>query len=70
MPISPERARLRARHNGLKSTLGPDHPRVLDAQRELAAAKLDEYIRKTVAEAPPLTDEQRDRLAGIFKAAA
>lgn len=29
---------------------------------------VEKYIAKVVSEAPPLTDEQRDRLARIFRA--
>lgn len=36
------------------------------ARQELAAAKIEEYIAKVVAEAPPLSPEQRDRLAMLF----
>ena len=39
-------------------------------RRDLAAERLADYIAKTVAEAPPLTDEQRDRLAGILRGGA
>lgn len=28
--------------------------------------KLEAYIQKTVSEAPPLTDSQRDRIAGLL----
>lgn len=44
-----------------------DTKRVTDARRDLAAAKLAEYVRKTVAEAPPLTDEQRERIAALLR---
>lgn len=33
------------------------------ARRDLAAAKLEEYIQRVVDAAPPLTDAQRERLA-------
>ncbi len=41
----------------------PQSLRVLDARRDLAEAKLQAYIERTVASAPPLSPEQRDRLA-------
>lgn len=31
-------------------------------------ARAEEYIRRVVAEAPPLTDAQRDRLAALLRA--
>lgn len=36
------------------------------AGRDLRAAMLEEHIQKVVAAAPPLTDEQRSRLAGLL----
>lgn len=38
-----------------------------DLRRDHAAEKLAEYIAKTVADAPPLTPEQRDRLTALLK---
>lgn len=35
-------------------------------RRDYAAAKLAEYIKRVVDAAPPLTDEQRDRLAVLL----
>ncbi|WP_258802637.1 hypothetical protein [Pseudarthrobacter sp. NS4] len=37
-----------------------------EARRKLAAAKLEQYISKVVAEAPPLSDEQLDRIASLL----
>lgn len=37
------------------------------AKEELAAAKLERYIRDAMASATPLTDEQRDRLAALLR---
>ena len=44
------------------------HQAVVDARRELAAVKLADYIERTVAAAPPLTGEQRARLAQMLQA--
>jgi hypothetical protein len=49
---------------------GPDAPEVADARRDLAAANLAAYIEKTVSNAPPLTAEQRDRLALLLRGGA
>jgi hypothetical protein len=38
----------------------------MSAQTELAS-EMQEYIARTVAEAPPLTDEQRERLAVLLR---
>jgi hypothetical protein len=37
------------------------------ARRELAEAKIADYIRRVVDAAPPLTDEQRTRLAELLR---
>lgn len=57
-----ERARLAAllRHKS------PDAPEIEEARRDLRAARLEKIVRETVAAAPPLTDEQRRRLAVLL----
>jgi hypothetical protein len=52
------------RHNG------PHDPRLPDLQRDLRAAELEEHIRQLVDAAPPLTSEQRQRLAGLLTGGA
>ncbi len=47
----------------------PNSTPVVEARRDLAAAKIEQYIRRIVADAPPLTAEQRDRLATILRGA-
>lgn len=44
-----------------------DPSAVATARRDLAAAKLEDYISAVVAEAPPLTPAQRDRLALLLQ---
>jgi hypothetical protein len=44
--------------------------RIADARRDLAAKKLAAYISRVVAEAPPLTPEQRTRLAALLSPAS
>lgn len=39
-----------------------------EARRALAAANLEAYIRRVVAAAPPLTSEQREKLAMLLSA--
>ena len=48
----------------------PGSPELTDARRDLAAANLAAYIRRTVDAAPPLTNEQRDRLALLLRGVA
>ncbi|MBB5785982.1 hypothetical protein [Jiangella mangrovi] len=57
----------RARHNALVRHRAPDDPEVVAARRELRAAALEDHIRKVVDQAPPLTTEQRDRLAQLLR---
>lgn len=38
-----------------------------DLARDYAAAKLEDYIRRTVDASPELTSEQRDRLALLLR---
>lgn len=38
-----------------------------ELQRRLKAERLEEYIRRTVDQAPPLTAEQRERIACILR---
>lgn len=66
MPLSPQRVQARARHNGLKSRRGADAPETLAARAELRALAAEEFIRRTLAAAPPLTAEQRIRLATLL----
>ncbi len=37
-----------------------------DARRNMVAGRLEEYISKTLASAPPLSDEQLAKLATMF----
>ena len=55
-----ERARL-ANHHRYK----PDQDDT-DLRRNYAAARVEDYVRRTVAAAPPLTDEQRARIAAAL----
>ena len=53
----------RARVASLTRSRAADDPDLVSARQNLKAERLAEYIRKTVDSAPPLTPEQRDRLA-------
>lgn len=54
---------------GLSRSRHPDDPDLIEARRELAAAKLEAYVQKVVANAPPLTSSQRDRIAVLLRPA-
>ena len=56
----------RARLAGL-SRHHPDNPEILArARRDLVAANAEQYIRRLVQSAPPLTQAQRDRLVVLL----
>ena len=56
----------KARVGALSRSRRADDPDLLDARQKLHAAKAEKYIRKLLAEAPPLSDEQRTRLAELL----
>jgi hypothetical protein len=57
----------RARRAGLSRGQHPDPERIRAAKRDLEAAKLEAYVQRVVAEAPPLTQEQASRIAGLLR---
>jgi hypothetical protein len=60
----------RARVASLSRSRPADDPDLIAARLNLRAERLADYIRKTVDSAPPLTAEQRDRLAVLLRGAA
>lgn len=65
---SPDVAKARGTYAILARHHGRDDPRTVTAETELRAANLAEGIRKAINTWPPLTAEQRDRLAGLLRA--
>lgn len=61
---------LKARHAAYRRHREPDDPEAIAAERDLKAGVLEQHIRAVVDEAPPLTDEQRNRLAAILRPVA
>ena len=57
----------RARVASLTRSRQPDDPDLLDARRNLRTERLADYITRTVDAAPPLTADQRDRLALLLR---
>ena len=57
----------RARVASLTRSRTPDDPDLLDARRKLRTERLAAYITATVDAAPPLTADQRDRLALLLR---
>ena len=56
----------RAKVAALSRSRDSDDPDLVNARRNLAAERLAAYIERTVEAAPPLTDEQRTRLAALL----
>lgn len=56
----------RARVAALSRSRSADDPDLIDARRNLRAERLAIAIRRAVDQAPPLTDEQRHRLADLL----
>lgn len=67
MPSSRSWTSDRARVASLTRSRAADDPDLVAARRDLKAARLADYVERVVAEAPPLTDEQRDRIAALLK---
>lgn len=57
----------RARVASLTRSRAADDPDLINARRNLRAERLAEHIARVVDEAPPLTPEQRDRLAVLLR---
>lgn len=68
--ISPTVARERARIASLSRSRKPDDPDLVEARRNLRAASLESHISRVLADAPPLTVDQRRHLAGLFGGAS
>lgn len=57
----------RAKVASLSRSRPANDPELVAARRNLKAIRLEEYVARVVAEAPPLTDEQRDRIATLLR---
>ena len=57
----------RARVASLSRSRDPQDPDLIEARRNLRYLRLEDHIRKVIAEAPPLSDDQRSRLAGLLR---
>ena len=59
----------RARIASLSRSRNTDDPELVEARQKLKALKLEEYVKRVVDEAPPLTDEQANRIAALLRPA-
>ncbi len=57
----------RARIARLSKDLPRDHPDLQQLRTELRTQRTADYIRTVLAAAPPLSDEQRTKLAELLK---
>jgi hypothetical protein len=58
----------RTRHLRAKKAIATRNGKAVpDVDRQLAAARLEAYIKRVVADAPALTCSQRDRLAMLLR---
>ena len=62
MPAKNKVVRVAAARAGAEKRWNPDET---SAARDLAAARIEDYVQRLVAEAPPLTPEQRTRIASL-----
>ena len=60
----------RARVASLSRTHSADHPDVIEARQALKCSRLEDYVTRVLAEAPPLTDAQRERIARLLSPSA
>ena len=59
----------RAKVASLSRIRSSDDPELIEARQKLKALKLEEHVAKIVAEAPPLTPEQADKIAALLRPA-
>ena len=67
MARKPPLSSLHARYAALTRDRDPDDPVRVQAQRDFAAAKINDYVQQVLADAPPLSDEQRTALAELLR---
>lgn len=60
----------RARVAALSRHHSQDHPSVAEARRDLKAERLAEQVERALADAPPLSESQRRRIAALLTASA
>lgn len=69
MAISPTKARYRAQVARRKQSYSDDHPKVIEAQQNLAYAGLAEHAAQVVADWPTPPGEILDQIAAILRGA-
>jgi hypothetical protein len=64
--IDPDVSSHRGRVASLSKTALPDDPRIVEAKADLTEAKIKDFVRRTVAAAPPLSVERRTRIVAMI----
>ncbi len=64
---TPARRRFAAVIGAIEKHNGPTDGRLPGLRRDLRAEQLCEYVSKIVSQAPPLTDEQRAKIAALLR---
>ncbi|MBD3941691.1 hypothetical protein IF188_08290 [Microbacterium sp. NEAU-LLC] len=62
--------RAAARTGATKRHYGANDPRTIAARQDLAALRIEEAVDRALAGAPPLRDEQVERLTATLRRAA
>jgi hypothetical protein len=52
----------------MAKTHAPSDPAMVEKRQELRALKLEDHVKRVISQAPPLTDEQRERIANLLMA--
>lgn len=60
--------RLSGRYSQVKRNRPPDDPIVIEAHRDLVAARLLVHVSEIMASSPPLTSDQVGRIAALLRA--
>ena len=60
----------RGKYGVSKRRLGESHPITQAAKRDMTAISIETFVERKLAEAPPLTDEQIERIAGLLRGEA
>lgn len=56
----------RAQVAALSRSRTPDDPDLIAARQNLRAARLEEHVQKALADAPPLSEDQKSRIARLL----
>jgi hypothetical protein len=66
----PTWTKVRSEYANLARTHDPSDPQMVEKRLELRALKLEDHVTRVLAQAPPMTSEQRDRIAALLRVGA